>query len=94
MTGVYVKMHTPVSRQWCTVMGRGWVFEKHRTNADFECVKCLTYVTLHYVRRPVVPGNEIPQDVLLEMVAGISKVEGIARVMYDLTAKPFGIGCE
>ena len=53
-------------------------------------VKYLTCATSYYVRRPVVPGNEIPQDVLLEMVAGISKVEGIARVMYDLTAKPPG----
>lgn len=70
-------------------MGRGWMFESNVLMLTLS-IKCLTRVTSRYVHRPVVPGNEIPQDVLLEMVAGISKVEGIARVMYDLTAKPPG----
>eukprot|EP00049_Salpingoeca_infusionum_P022458 m.6878 g.6878 ORF g.6878 m.6878 type:complete len:66 (-) comp5201_c0_seq1:135-332(-) len=33
---------------------------------------------------------QMPEDVLDEMVKEVSKVEGVARVMYDLTAKPPG----
>eukprot|EP00928_Gymnodinium_smaydae_P011683 TRINITY_DN14285_c0_g1_i1.p1 TRINITY_DN14285_c0_g1~~TRINITY_DN14285_c0_g1_i1.p1 ORF type:complete len:689 (-),score=192.47 TRINITY_DN14285_c0_g1_i1:207-2273(-) len=40
---------------------------------------------------PAQPGSEyMPQAVLDEMVEGISKVAGISRVVYDLTAKPPG----
>lgn len=38
---------------------------------------------------PAMPGHHFPLEVLKEMVARIqSEVEGIARVCYDLTAKP------
>lgn len=60
-------------------------------NSTRRSIAIRTFLTADFMTGvPVVPGNEIPQDVLLEMVAGISKVEGIARVMYDLTAKPPG----
>ncbi|CAI5775755.1 synthase [glutamine-hydrolyzing] isoform X1 [Podarcis lilfordi] len=36
------------------------------------------------------PGNEIPEEVVLKMVAEIKKIPGISRVMYDLTSKPPG----
>lgn len=39
---------------------------------------------------PATPGVDIPFAVLEEMVEGILAVEGIARVMIDLTAKPPG----
>ncbi|XP_055386180.1 GMP synthase [glutamine-hydrolyzing] [Condylostylus longicornis] len=40
---------------------------------------------------PVIPGSEqLPMNVLETMVREISAVEGISRVLYDLTAKPPG----
>ena len=39
---------------------------------------------------PAVPGDQMPLDVLKRIVEGVSKVEGVARVLYDLTAKPPG----
>jgi len=37
-----------------------------------------------------VPGKDIPESVVLEMVDGISAISGISRVAYDLTSKPPG----
>jgi len=38
---------------------------------------------------PAIPGRDIPEDVLQEMVDKIlSEVDGISRVAYDLTSKP------
>lgn len=34
--------------------------------------------------------SQMPLEALKEMVEGVSKVEGVARVLYDLTAKPPG----
>jgi len=60
-------------------------------NSARRSIAIRTFLTADFMTGvPVVPGNEIPQDVLLEMVDGISKVPGVARVMYDLTAKPPG----
>ncbi|XP_032591943.1 GMP synthase [glutamine-hydrolyzing] [Drosophila grimshawi] len=40
---------------------------------------------------PVVPGSaQLPLQVLNQMVHDISKMDGISRVLYDLTAKPPG----
>eukprot|EP00053_Salpingoeca_punica_P013825 m.125252 g.125252 ORF g.125252 m.125252 type:complete len:665 (-) comp16314_c1_seq3:1229-3223(-) len=39
---------------------------------------------------PARPGIEMPIAALKEMVAGVLRVPGITRVMYDLTAKPPG----
>lgn len=39
---------------------------------------------------PAVPGKDMPQKVLDEMVRQILSVEGISRVVYDLTSKPPG----
>ena len=36
------------------------------------------------------PGKDIPEEVLQEMVEQLLKIKGIARVMLDLTAKPPG----
>ncbi|XP_014741596.1 PREDICTED: GMP synthase [glutamine-hydrolyzing] [Sturnus vulgaris] len=36
------------------------------------------------------PGTEVPEEVVLKMVAEIKKIPGISRVMYDLTSKPPG----
>ncbi|KAI1236048.1 hypothetical protein IHE44_0002143 [Lamprotornis superbus] len=36
------------------------------------------------------PGSEVPEEVVLKMVAEIKKIPGISRVMYDLTSKPPG----
>ncbi|XP_060690795.1 GMP synthase [glutamine-hydrolyzing] [Hemiscyllium ocellatum] len=37
-----------------------------------------------------IPGNHIPEEVILKMVREIKKIPGISRVMYDLTSKPPG----
>ncbi len=39
---------------------------------------------------PAVPGHHIPFDVLDQIVTDIAKIDGVARVCYDLTAKPPG----
>lgn len=39
---------------------------------------------------PAIPGREIDELLLEEMVSRILKVEGISRVVYDLTTKPPG----
>jgi len=39
---------------------------------------------------PAEPGKDIDEDALDEMVSGILQIEGISRVMYDLTSKPPG----
>lgn len=50
-----------------------------------------TFITNDFMTGvPATPGEQLPQKVLDEMVAGIQKVSGIARVAYDLTAKPPG----
>merc|ERR1712048_509725 len=51
-----------------------------------------TFVTNDFMTGvPACPGTDLmPMSVLEEMVAGISKVEGISRVVYDLTSKPPG----
>eukprot|EP00049_Salpingoeca_infusionum_P022459 m.6880 g.6880 ORF g.6880 m.6880 type:complete len:654 (-) comp5201_c0_seq2:135-2096(-) len=50
-----------------------------------------TFITSDFMTgQPAVPGDQMPEDVLDEMVKEVSKVEGVARVMYDLTAKPPG----
>jgi len=40
--------------------------------------------------KPAIPGQDLPVQVLDEMVKKIGKVKGISRVVYDLTAKPPG----
>lgn len=36
---------------------------------------------------PAVPGKDIPESVVIDMVEGILKIPGISRVAYDLTSK-------
>jgi GMP synthase (glutamine-hydrolysing) len=40
--------------------------------------------------RPAVPGVDIPEEALSEIVEGVLTVPGISRVVYDLTSKPPG----
>ncbi|XP_065890395.1 GMP synthase [glutamine-hydrolyzing]-like [Dysidea avara] len=50
-----------------------------------------TFITSDFMTGvPAVPGQDIPIQVVQEMVEVIQKVPGISRVMYDLTAKPPG----
>jgi len=51
-----------------------------------------TFVTNDFMTGvPACPGTDLmPTSVLREMVTGISMVEGISRVVYDLTSKPPG----
>ncbi|PIK44845.1 putative GMP synthase [Apostichopus japonicus] len=39
---------------------------------------------------PALPGKDIPEKVVYQMVNEIASVPGISRVMYDLTGKPPG----
>ena len=39
---------------------------------------------------PAVIGKDFPFKALEEIIQGVSKIDGIARVCYDLTAKPPG----
>jgi GMP synthase (glutamine-hydrolysing) len=64
---------------------------KGEGNSTRRSIAIRTFLTADFMTGvPVVPGNEISQEVLATMVEGISKVPGIARVLYDLTAKPPG----
>ncbi|KAG5847767.1 hypothetical protein ANANG_G00129700 [Anguilla anguilla] len=50
-----------------------------------------TFITSDFMTGiPATPGNHIPEEVVMKMVAEIRKVPGISRVMYDLTSKPPG----
>jgi len=51
-----------------------------------------TFITNDFMTGvPAEPGTEyMPTAVLVEMVEGISNVQGISRVVYDLTSKPPG----
>lgn len=40
--------------------------------------------------RPAIPGVDIPEEALNEMVASVLQVPGVSRVVYDLTSKPPG----
>lgn len=64
------------------------------------CCKCQWYQSLRaYLTRlvvPFVPGfltvvfSFSISQVLSEMVGGLQEIQGISRVLYDLTAKPPG----
>ncbi|XP_040929434.1 GMP synthase [glutamine-hydrolyzing] isoform X1 [Betta splendens] len=48
-----------------------------------------TFITSDFMTGiPAMPGNHIPEEVVLKMVNEIKKIPGISRVMYDLTSKP------
>lgn len=36
------------------------------------------------------PGQDLPEEVVMEMADEVKKVSGISRVLYDLTSKPPG----
>jgi len=50
-----------------------------------------TFITNDFMTGvPATPGKHIPLEVLNEMVESLQEVQGISRVLYDLTAKPPG----
>ncbi|RMX38265.1 hypothetical protein pdam_00003398 [Pocillopora damicornis] len=50
-----------------------------------------TFITSDFMTGvPATPGKQIPIEVLNEMVASLKEVQGISRVLYDLTSKPPG----
>ncbi|XP_064642766.1 GMP synthase [glutamine-hydrolyzing]-like [Lineus longissimus] len=50
-----------------------------------------TFITADFMTGiPAMPGQQIPMEVVDQMVSQIMTVPGISRVMYDLTAKPPG----
>eukprot|EP00064_Thunnus_orientalis_P011987 superscaffoldBa00001786_g12020 len=50
-----------------------------------------TFITSDFMTGiPAMPGNHLPEEVVLKMVNEIKKIPGISRVMYDLTSKPPG----
>lgn len=63
-------------------------FGQHGTRS----IAIRTFITNDFMTGvPAVPGNQIPEHVLNEMVNEIlDKVAGISRVVYDLTSKPPG----
>ena len=40
--------------------------------------------------RAAIPGKDFPIEAVEDMVSEIMKVDGITRVLYDLTSKPPG----
>lgn len=50
-----------------------------------------TFITQDFMTGvPAVPGPDLSMEVLSKMVSEIRTVNGISRVLYDLTAKPPG----
>nr|XP_006812037.1 PREDICTED: GMP synthase [glutamine-hydrolyzing] [Saccoglossus kowalevskii] len=50
-----------------------------------------TFITADFMTGvPAVPGNQLPEEVINEMVSQVKTVPGISRVLYDMTAKPPG----
>jgi len=50
-----------------------------------------TFITNDFMTGiPAIPGKELPEDVLLKVVSQVQAIDGISRVVYDLTAKPPG----
>jgi GMP synthase (glutamine-hydrolysing) len=50
-----------------------------------------TFITNDFMTgKPAVPGQDIPETALAEICEKISAIPGIAKVVYDLTAKPPG----
>eukprot|EP00756_Hemistasia_phaeocysticola_P007803 Hpha_TRINITY_DN14403_c0_g2::TRINITY_DN14403_c0_g2_i1::g.157775::m.157775/K01951/guaA, GMPS; GMP synthase (glutamine-hydrolysing) len=65
---------------------------KLRRGEERRSIAIRTFITNDFMTGvPAVPGTEaMPEAVLQQMVDGISKVPGVSRVVYDLTAKPPG----
>ena len=50
-----------------------------------------TFITQDFMTGvPAIPGADLSLDVLAKMVSEIKSVNGISRVLYDLTSKPPG----
>merc|ERR1712048_686455 len=68
-------------------------FASHtESNTTKRSIAIRTFITNDFMTGvPAEPGTDyMPLAVLAEMVEGIEKVEGVSRVVYDLTSKPPG----
>ncbi|CAD6997005.1 GMP synthase [glutamine-hydrolyzing] [Ceratitis capitata] len=70
-------------------------FDRDPTNRTPSCCRSIVlrpFLTNDFMTGvPVIPGsNQLPTQVLTTIVHEISKLDGISRVLYDLTAKPPG----
>lgn len=56
-----------------------------------RCIVIRTFITNDFMTGvPAVPGIDIEEEVVQQMVDRVEQVPGISRVLYDLTAKPPG----
>lgn len=66
-------------------------FPVHFGEAGKRSIAIRTFITNDFMTGvPAVPGIDIPEPALDEMVARLLSVPNVARVAYDLTAKPPG----
>merc|ERR1712050_26953 len=68
-------------------------FASHsESNTTMRSIAIRTFITNDFMTGvPAQPGTDyMPSEVLAEMVNGIQAVNGISRVVYDLTSKPPG----
>lgn len=69
-------------------------FDRDPVNHQPSCQRSIairTFITNDFMTGiPAIPGKHIPEQVVEKMVEEILTVQGISRVMYDLTSKPPG----
>jgi len=69
-------------------------FERDMIVREPSCQRCVVlrpFITNDFMTGlPAVPGNHLPEAVVMEMAQEVKKVHGIDRVLYDLTSKPPG----
>lgn len=66
-------------------------FDAHDAPTTKRSIAIRTFVTSDFMTGvPAVPGQLMPLEALARMVEGVQRVEGISRVVYDLTSKPPG----
>eukprot|EP00126_Sphaerothecum_destruens_P010200 Sdes_comp20689_c1_seq1m16225 len=66
-------------------------FQNQSSDGKLHSIAIRTFITSDFMTGvPAVPGDKFPVKGLLQCVNKISQLEGVSRVMYDLTAKPPG----
>ena len=69
-------------------------FDRDMLTRDPSCQRSIVlrpFITNDFMTgTAAVPGQDIPEEVVKEMVEEIKGVPGISRVLYDLTSKPPG----
>ena len=62
-----------------------------KVNSFQRSVVIRTFITQDFMTGvPAMPGTDLNTEVLYKMVSEIRTVNGISRVLYDLTSKPPG----